>query len=77
MSDLAESLMKHVLALPESDRADLAYSLLESLPTPDKTPEDAQDFDSTLSRRASELRDGTAAGIPAAEVIANLREKYA
>lgn len=70
-----EGLKKDLLALPESERAELAHLLIESLG--DGEDPDSQDaWDAELRRRASEITEGTAQGRPATEVIDEMRRKY-
>ena len=73
-----EKLKAELAALTERERADLAHFLLHSLD--DANAESDADveaaWDIELSRRADEIRYGTAQGKPANEVFAELREKY-
>jgi putative addiction module component (TIGR02574 family) len=62
MSDLAE-ILKEALKLPESARAALAGSLIDSLE--DKVDEDAeQAWISEIARRLRELNSGSATTVP-------------
>lgn len=65
-----------VLRLPPEDRARLAVRLLASL---EETTESAEEIEklwvAEAERRFQELRSGTAQGIPAREVFADLRTK--
>jgi putative addiction module component (TIGR02574 family) len=71
-----ERLKAEMLSLSSGERAELAYVLLRSL---DGVPSAAaeEDWDAELARRAEEILGGRAAGRPAEEVFAALREKYA
>ena len=56
------------------DRAELAYFLIETLDsTADQATEDA--LLAELTRRAEDVKNGAAVGIPAAEVLAELHKE--
>ena len=57
--------------LPASERADLAYFLLESLG--DDT--DAT-WDATLQQRIEDVQQGRVSGVPASEVFDQLRKRF-
>ena len=61
--------------IPIQDRAALAQFLIGTL---DEEPEEDVEaaWDEELARRAEEIKNGTALGEPADQVIAKLREKY-
>lgn len=70
-----EELRREIMGLSASERASLAHELILSL-------DDPSDFDlspaqeSEIQRRLQMVRDATASGRPAAEVIAEIRAKY-
>ncbi len=75
MSELAEKLKNELVQLSPSERAELARFLIHSLE--EQSDEDAEEqWDAELARRADEIKNGTASGQPAAQVFAELREKY-
>ena len=64
------------LRLPAEDRARLAVRLLSSLEGTEESPEDVEKlWIAEAERRFQELRDGVVQGIPAREVLAELRAK--
>ena len=75
MSTIQE-VRSEVMALSASERASLAHDLILSLDEPsacELTP--AQE--SEVQRRLAMVREGTAAGRPAAKVFGEIRAKYA
>ena len=74
MDSEVERILKEALQLPESDRADLAGKLIDSLDDSmdegDVTPHWAEEID----RRMRELDDGTVKGVPWDEVRRQLFE---
>ena len=68
-------LADQLLALPSADRARLAELLLASLEGVEATAPAA--WDTELARRAAELEQGHVAGIPAAEVFAEVERRLA
>jgi putative addiction module component (TIGR02574 family) len=73
-----EKLKAELVALTERERADLALFLLNSLDdtNADSDPDVEGDWDIALARRADEIRNGGAQGIPADQLFAEMREKY-
>ena len=69
-----QELKTHLSALPESDRADLADFLLDSLETSELEIE--PEFEAELDRRVADYESGKDLGRPVDDVIAELREKY-
>ncbi len=63
-----------LIALSPGDRVELAHFLLSSLEPDDEGVEAA--WDAEASRRADEVRAGSASGRPVDEFIAELRERY-
>ena len=76
MTANASHLMQALHALPAEDRAEIATLLIESLDEQCESDFSAE-CDADLARRKAEILRGKAVGIPAAEVFATLREKYA
>ena len=67
------------LALPKRARASLARQLLESLNPPEEKlsrKEWNRLWKVELEKRAVEMRSGKVKGIPAAQIMAELRAKY-
>jgi putative addiction module component (TIGR02574 family) len=70
------------LALPKKFRASLARQLLESLDSPEPAEEKlsrkewSRAWSTELERRMEEMRSGKVKGIPARQVMAELRAKY-
>ena len=75
MSATAEKLRSELASLSDSERAELAHFLIQSLDRGvDVDAETA--WDSELIRRAEEIRSGRASGEPADKVFSELRAKY-
>jgi len=75
MSAIAERLRAELLRLPTEDRAELAYCLIRSLDEGEDG--DVQSaWEAELERRWQEMESGQVAGVPAAQVFAELRKKY-
>jgi putative addiction module component (TIGR02574 family) len=60
--------------LSVTERADLAYFLLESLEPEEEGVEEA--WRAEIARRIAEIHGGQAVGRPVEEVLADLRERY-
>ena len=75
MSETSEKLKIELGQLSARERAELASFLIHSLNEPFDDDADAH-WDAELARRAQQIKSGTAIGQPAAQVIAELREKY-
>jgi putative addiction module component (TIGR02574 family) len=67
------ALADQLLALPSGDRARLAHLLLASLENVE--PGAAEAWDAEIARRADDLATGRVAGIPAADVFAEVRRR--
>ncbi len=75
MSDLLSKMKNEALSLPEDDRAKLAHELIMSLD--EGIDSDADNtWEAEISRRVQEIKDGTAKGRPAEEVLSEIRAKY-
>jgi putative addiction module component (TIGR02574 family) len=75
MANATERLKAELAQLPLRERADVAHFLIRSLD--EEEDEDAEAaWEAELARRLEEIENGTAAGIPADKVFADLREKY-
>ena len=64
MSTDAERFLKQALALPESDRAELAALLFESLDGPQAGDELEEYWSREVARRKAEIESGTVKTIP-------------
>ena len=77
MAQSMGELEQDALQLPAEDRARLAVSLLCSL---EETGEDPVEVEklwiAEAKRRARQIEEGSATGIPAADVLARLKSKY-
>lgn len=70
-----EQLKSQAAALSPPERADLAHFLIHSLDQAED--DDVQTaWDAELARRLADIESGKVTGTPAAEVFAQLREKY-
>jgi len=67
------ALADQLLALPTGARARLAELLLASLEGAD--PDAARAWDAEIARRSAELESGRVAGVPAAEVFAEVERR--
>jgi putative addiction module component (TIGR02574 family) len=74
MTQAVEQLKSQASSLSPPERADLAYFLLTSLEPDEDGVEQA--WRAEIGRRVAEIRNGSAAGRTAEEVIAELRERY-
>ncbi len=75
MPDTIELLKTQLQQLPQGERADLAYFLIQSLDEGEDADAEAA-WEKELSRRVNEIRGGTVTGIPAEQVFADLRKKF-
>lgn len=76
MSQLTiEQLTQDALTLPENERARLVQTLLQSLEPSNDEGVDAA-WDAEVARRVESVRQGTAQGRPAEEVLRDIRAKY-
>lgn len=75
MSVTAEKMRTELATLTDTERAELAHFLIQSLDS--GADADAEtEWDAELERRAEEIRSGRAAGEPAQKVFSELRAKY-
>lgn len=75
MSELLNKMKNEALSLPVNDRAKLAHELIISLDECiDSDVNNA--WEAEISRRVQEIKDGTAKGRPAEEVLSEIRAKY-
>lgn len=74
MSPGSEELLNTVLALPESERLEIAEALAASLQPTDRAPL-GEAWRAVIQRRSQELKEGTVAGVPWDEVKRRAREK--
>jgi putative addiction module component (TIGR02574 family) len=74
MTEAVEQLKSQASNLSASERAELAYFLLSSLEPEEETAQ--EEWRADIARRVAEIRNGTAAGRPADDVLAELRERY-
>ncbi|OWK43885.1 addiction module protein [Fimbriiglobus ruber] len=75
MTEAVEQLKSQARVLSTSERAELAYFLLSSL-EPDKGEGIGEAWRAEIAGRVAEIRNGSAVGRPAEEVLAELRERY-
>ena len=75
MSD-REVVLQQALALPPDDRAYLATALEQSL-AGEGDPMSSREFLAELQRRSAAYRAGTTTARPAAQVLADLRQRQA
>ncbi len=71
-----DQLRSTLAALPEADRAELADFLLESLDV-EADPGWAEAWTAELNRRHEAILSGETVGIPAEQVMDELRSKFA
>jgi putative addiction module component (TIGR02574 family) len=78
MSDAAEKLKAQLLELSVEDRAELTSVLVTSLDDDeyeDRATVEAA-WDAELTKRLEEIKSGKVQGIPATEVLEEMRRKY-
>jgi putative addiction module component (TIGR02574 family) len=75
MNRAAEELKSKLAELSTKDRAELAHYLIHSLDNSSDADAEAA-WDTELSRRAEDIKNGTAVGEPADAVFKQLREKF-
>jgi putative addiction module component (TIGR02574 family) len=75
MTALAEKIGKEALALSESERANIARLLIDSIDGPSDSDAQAT-WDAELQRRLREVESGTAKGRPATAVFAEIRAQH-
>ena len=78
MTAAAEQIKTQLTLLSQQERAELAHFLLSSLePIENESPEDIEAaWLAVAQRRSEELRSGKVVGIPADQVMAELREQF-
>jgi putative addiction module component (TIGR02574 family) len=74
MTEAVEQLKSQASTLSAPERAELAYFLISSLEPEEDGVQNA--WRAEIARRVAEIRDGSALGRPADEVLAELRERY-
>ena len=74
MSEAVEQIKAQACALSVPERAELAYYLLSSFEPEEEGVEEA--WRDEIAQRVKQIRDGTATGRSADEVLAELRELY-
>ena len=74
MTEAVEQLKSQASRLSAPERAELAYFLLSSLEPEEEDVQEA--WRAEIARRVAEISGGSAAGRPADEVLAELRERY-
>ncbi len=74
MANSRDDIERDALSLPTEDRAHLVVRLLDSLEDTVETPEEMEKvWLAEANRRFQELLEGVVDGIPAAEVISELK----
>ncbi|MCI0378280.1 MAG: addiction module protein [Gemmataceae bacterium] len=76
MSQDAERIRGELALLSSKDRAALAHYLIHSLDSEDDGDEVAAAWEAELERRWAEIGNGKTVGIPAEQVVKELRKKY-
>lgn len=75
MSDLLDKMTNEALSLPINDRAKLAHELIMSLD--ERIDSDVNNaWEAEISRRAQQIKDGTAKGRSVEEVLSEIRARY-
>jgi putative addiction module component (TIGR02574 family) len=74
MSTTAERLQSELADLSDTDRAELAHFLIQSL-QPEAEADAERAWDVELERRGQQIRTGRATGEPAEKVFSELRAK--
>jgi putative addiction module component (TIGR02574 family) len=74
MSSLLDELKHRASRLPDTERAELAIFILDTLEPEEQGAADA--WRSELDRRMAEIRSGAVVGIPMDDVLARLRERF-
>lgn len=75
MAHFLEHVRSEALQLPANERAELAFTLLQSLDSGADADAEAA-WDAELARRMDQIERGEVTGEPAESVFARLREKY-
>jgi putative addiction module component (TIGR02574 family) len=74
MTEAVEQLKTQARTLSVPERAELAHFLLTSLDTEEEGVQEA--WRAEIERRVAEIRNGSATGRSADEVLTELRERY-
>jgi putative addiction module component (TIGR02574 family) len=75
MAATVEKLAQDALTLSDRERAELAHKLLVSLEgAPEEGVEEA--WDAEIAERVARVKEGTAKGRPAEEVLRDIRSRY-
>lgn len=75
MSALLDKMTNEILSLPKNDRAQLAHELIVSLD--DQIDSDVNDaWKKEINRRVKEIKEGTAKGRPAEQILSEIKAKY-
>ncbi len=75
MSSILDKMTNEVLSLPKNDRAKLAHELIVSLD--DQIDSDVNTaWEKEINRRVKEIREGTAKGRPAEQILSEIKAKY-
>ncbi len=75
MSALLDKMTNEALSLPINDRAKLAHELIVSLD--DQVDSDVNiAWEKEINRRVKEIKDRTAKGRPAEQVLSEIKAKY-
>jgi putative addiction module component (TIGR02574 family) len=75
MTEAVERLKAELGVLSKQERAELVHFLIRSLDQGEDADAEAA-WDMELARRAAEIESGQVVGKPAAQVFAEIREKY-
>lgn len=75
MSTIAADLLSTAMSLPDSDRASIAYELLQSLKPSSGVHEGDPGFLDELERRSAAMDRDPSIGIPAEEVDRHIRQE--
>jgi putative addiction module component (TIGR02574 family) len=75
MSPAASQVLEAAMSLPQSERAEVANLLWESVEE-FASPEIAAAWEEEIAQRIKDLESGKVESIPAEEVFQKLREKY-
>ena len=75
MTEHAERVKQEVLQLPESDRAELAHLLIESLDEAEEADVEAA-WGMEVEGRLRRIEEGKSHSRPAYDVLAEIRDRY-
>jgi putative addiction module component (TIGR02574 family) len=75
MAALLEKMTNDALSLPQEDRAKLAHELIVSLDE-HLDSDVGEAWENEIRRRVKEIKEGTAKGRPAEQVLSEIRAKY-